>query len=92
MPPPETVDTMRTRYPSVDLKTEHEKFTNHWHAQPGAKGRKSDWPATWRNWIIRAAENPPRNGNHSGIGKPTQKAMGYQQAAERLIAGMESHD
>src|SRR5947207_7092212 len=26
-------------------------------AQPGARGRKSDWPATWRNWIRRAQEH-----------------------------------
>lgn len=93
MPPPETIDEMRHRFPAVDLKTEHEKFVNYWGSQPGAKGRKSNWDMTWRNWIIRAAENAPRNGQSvNGIGKPTQKAMGYQAAAERLIAGMEDHD
>jgi len=30
---------------------EGEKFRDHWIAQAGAKGRKADWPATWRNWI-----------------------------------------
>jgi hypothetical protein len=27
-----------------------ERFRDYWHAQPGAKGRKLDWAATWRNW------------------------------------------
>lgn len=27
------------------------RFRDYWIAQPGAKGRKLDWPATWRNWV-----------------------------------------
>lgn len=30
-----------------------EEFRDHWISQPGAKGRKSDWTATWRNWCRR---------------------------------------
>lgn len=30
---------------------ESEKFRDYWHSQPGARGRKADWFATWRNWI-----------------------------------------
>ncbi len=40
-----------------------ELFTDHWRAQPGAKGRKADWQATWRNWLRRSREfagNSPR--------------------------------
>lgn len=40
---------------------ELEKFTDYWRAVPGAKGRKLDWPATYRNWIRRTAESKPRN-------------------------------
>lgn len=32
------------------------RFRDHWLAQPGAKGRKADWQATWRNWCRRDAE------------------------------------
>ncbi|POZ81681.1 helix-turn-helix domain-containing protein [Burkholderia contaminans] len=28
-------------------------FRDHWIAQPGAKGRRTDWEATWRNWVRR---------------------------------------
>lgn len=26
-------------------------FKDHWIAQPGLKGRKTDWDAVWRNWV-----------------------------------------
>ena len=41
----------------VDGEREFEKFRDYWSAQ-GAKGAKSDWPATWRNWC-RNAKKPP---------------------------------
>lgn len=28
-----------------------DRFRDYWVAVPGAKGRKSDWAATWRNWV-----------------------------------------
>lgn len=40
------------------------KFLDYWRSVPGAKGRKSDWPATWRNWMRRAAENSTRKPSH----------------------------
>nr|WP_253958577.1 helix-turn-helix domain-containing protein [Paraburkholderia fungorum] len=42
-------------------------FKDHWIAQPGLKGRKTDWEATWRNWV--------RNG------KPLGGAVGVSAAA-----------
>lgn len=44
-----------------DLDPDHEAamFADYWHAKPGKDGRKSDWPATWRNWIRKA--KPARN-------------------------------
>ena len=27
------------------------RFRDYWTAQPGAKGVKLDWDATWRNWV-----------------------------------------
>ena len=36
------------------------KFRDYWAAVPGVKGRKTDWPATWRNWVRKAAETRPR--------------------------------
>lgn len=37
-----------------DLDHETEQFRNYWLGAPGQKGRKLDWPATWRNWMLKA--------------------------------------
>lgn len=38
------------------LQLELEKFRDWWSAQPGQKGVKADWLATWRTWIRNAVE------------------------------------
>ena len=45
---------------------ELEKFRDYWTAQPGQKGVKTDWTATWRNWLRRVAED--RAGKPAGQG------------------------
>lgn len=40
--------------PDLDPDREAAKFIDHWHAMPGAKGRKTNWASTWRNWIRNA--------------------------------------
>lgn len=32
------------------VRLEAQKFADHFRALPGKDGRKTDWPATWRNW------------------------------------------
>lgn len=49
----------------IDGTREHEKFMDYWRAAPGVKGRKVDWPATWRNWMRTAAERAPRRTGNS---------------------------
>lgn len=36
-----------------------ERFVNYWTAQPGQKGVKTDWRATWRNWLLKAQDDSP---------------------------------
>ena len=36
------------------------RFRDYWIAQPGAKGVKLDWAATWRNWCRRAHDDEQR--------------------------------
>lgn len=43
-----------------ELSSQLDRFRDHWTAQPGSKGTKLDWQATWRNWVRRAAEMAPR--------------------------------
>lgn len=44
----------------ADPEREFAQFTDHFRAAPGAKGRKNDWDATWRNWCRRAPDFKPR--------------------------------
>ena len=39
-----------------EIQREAEKFKNYWSARAGAQGIKLDWAATWRNWVLSAAE------------------------------------
>lgn len=42
-----------------ELDREAEKFLNFWTAKAGQGGLKLDWAATWRNWILRVAQDFP---------------------------------
>jgi len=37
--------------PELDPQAVGSLFRDYWIAQPGVKGRKTDWAATWRNWV-----------------------------------------
>lgn len=55
----------------VATKREVARFCDYWRGVPGAKGRKADWPATWRNWVRkvvddRTASHTRRNGGTTG--------------------------
>jgi hypothetical protein len=54
----------RANCSSVDGQRETAKFINYYQALAGAKGVKLDWVATWRNWMMNAAERAPQ-------GRPT---------------------
>lgn len=61
-----------------------DRFRDHWAAQPGAKGVKLDWDATWRNWVRAqpAFERPsgvrpvvqavPKEGRHWDLNEATK--------------------
>ena len=49
-------DWTRANAPAAANGLEVERFRDYWAAQPGAKGRKADWAATWRNWARRFQE------------------------------------
>lgn len=78
-----------------------DQFRDYWIAQPGAKGRKVDWPATWRNWVRnQRAANQPRqirsyhDDRADTIAALTGRNRGYEHddrtielPAFRLVAG-----
>jgi hypothetical protein len=53
IPTSEDVQKIRTECTSIDPQREHPEFVDYWIAQPGQKGIKVDWAATWRNWMRR---------------------------------------
>lgn len=73
-----------TERPDVDWRTEADKFRDYWNGVPGAKGRKTDWPGTWRNWI-RRADGKPRAGPQAQTGK-TAQAINHLQAMKNELA------
>lgn len=83
MPDRELIAQMQTECPAVDLQAEHKVFIDYWIAQPGQKGVKLDWPATWRNWM-RRKQNDAR---HQKL-TPTQRAQ-QTAAAGRNVAGLQ---
>lgn len=60
----------RQKVPDVDGARETEKFINYWRAKSGAAATKHDWAATWRNWMLNAAERTP-NGRASPGQRPS---------------------
>ncbi|MGS2805369.1 hypothetical protein [Nocardia sp. MW-W600-9] len=85
------VSQMRSEFPSMDFWQENAKFRDYWSAQPGAKGRKLDWDATWRNWIRRAFEQAHRPASQRPASQPTtarsdQKVNDTLEAGARLLA------
>jgi len=54
--------------PDIDVRKVAEQFKDHWIAQPGQRGVKLDWQATWRNWV--RSTNAPKM-NPADIGRVT---------------------
>ncbi len=71
----------------IDLSYEADRFRDYWSAQPGAKGLKSDWRATWRNWC-RSARAPGSSSPtaRSGRGDVAATARRFAQHLDELEA------
>ena len=60
----------KTERPDLDPTKTADRFRDYWIAQPGAKGVKLDWTATWRNWVrneTRSASQPAKKNQFAGI-------------------------
>lgn len=54
------IEFCRQKRPDLDPRLLAAKFRDFWAGVPGAKGRKCDWPATWRNFVrSEFARAPP---------------------------------
>jgi hypothetical protein len=80
-PSPALTAWTTTHIPGLDLTHELDKFRDHWAAQPGQRGVKIDWDATWRNWARNA--HTWTRGPHRGNGRPSGSTT-----HERVAAGL----
>lgn len=73
--------------PGVSIQDEADKFADYWHGVAGAKGRKADWQATWRNWIrnSRAVGNARAGPAPSAPGKTMQALMALEEMKNGLV-------
>ncbi len=68
-----------------------EEFRDYWAGVPGARGRKADWDATWRNQCRRSADRPGPNGRRQGeIGGLMGAVLRHTARREAMGLGEES--
>jgi len=67
----------------LDEKLELEKFRDYWIAQPGQKGVKTDWDATWRNWVRRAAERPQARPSTNRIANAAKEMLDAERSRDQ---------
>ncbi|TPW26014.1 DUF1376 domain-containing protein [Pararhizobium mangrovi] len=53
---PDMAVAIREGLEHSDALREADKFRDHWVGQPGQRGVKADWQATWRNWVRKAVD------------------------------------
>ncbi len=65
------VQFCKTERPDLDPAKTADRFRDYWKAQPGAKGVKLDWTATWRNWVrnesATAKQQQPQKNQMAGV-------------------------
>jgi hypothetical protein len=81
MPSLDLIGWTQQEAPGLNLTAVLDAFTDYWKAQPGQKGVKADWDATWRNWIRREHE---QRTSRMASAKPARSAAGT--AEERAAA------
>lgn len=68
-PTSEQISFCRNERPDLDPSLVASRFRDYWIAVAGAKGRKLDWDATWRNWVrnektVQARASPGSYAQH----------------------------
>jgi uncharacterized protein YdaU (DUF1376 family) len=56
--PDNWIDFCKQERPELEPRKTFDAFRDYWIAQPGSKGLKADWTATWRNWIRNTRVSP----------------------------------
>lgn len=62
-PSNEEIEFCRIERPDLNVNEVKKRFVDYWVAIGGAKGRKLDWAATWRNWVRNERNVPTQKQN-----------------------------
>lgn len=85
-PSPALIDWTRANTPDVQ-DSEVDRFRDYWHSAAGAKARKVDWDAVWRNWARRAQDDANTRRSRQGYRNQAQIMQDvHRQAQEATIA------
>jgi hypothetical protein len=68
----------REKAPNCGL-ADHEAFCDYWRSVPGAKGRKLDWEATWRNWMRKEDQQRATRPNRAPGPRPSARDQAFLQ-------------
>lgn len=60
---------------ATEARRETDKFRNYWLGVPGARGRKLDWGLTYKNWIMKAADDRGRHRGGSRTGPSSRPSF-----------------
>jgi uncharacterized protein YdaU (DUF1376 family) len=71
--------------PDLEPLRTFEEFKDYWISQPGQKGTKTDWFATWRNWVRRQSAPKQAFVNKYDVAHVTTPPPPNQDAALRKI-------
>lgn len=69
------------------IRQQADMFRDYWSAQPGAKGRKTDWLATWRNWMRKATGTASAGTFRLRDTRPDSQKSNDELAAEMGVRG-----
>jgi hypothetical protein len=88
---PEMVAWASTNAPLVNGKRATEMFINHWTSKSGRDAAKKDWPATWRNWLLKDQETAENRRAAPAKQTPEERLMAtLALAADIDMKGIES--
>ena len=86
MPTPADIEFCKANRPDLNFVDIADGFRDYWIAQPGAKGRKTDWAATWRNWVRNQKGQQRANAPQGGM---TQLTKAGQATARNIESWLE---
>ncbi|WP_208541749.1 DUF1376 domain-containing protein [Bartonella capreoli] len=79
--------------PPERVKIEIAKFRDYWKAKSGQGATKTDWPATWRNWVRKAVEDLKKGKNYGKPGvEQTKQQRGWNYRVAQHMSNIKNSD